>query len=105
RTNAVDSLAFGPQATGFTVGRIGNESSWRLTEPTPNAQNEPATTRPLNDVVINELLADSDSGDDWVELHNPSTLPITLTGAYLGTSNALYRIAAPAFIGSGGFAT
>ncbi|HAB18729.1 MAG TPA: hypothetical protein DCE44_20100, partial [Verrucomicrobiales bacterium] len=103
-TNVVDVLAFGPQALGYTTGRIGPEGEWQLTEPTPAAANESAATGSLDAVVINEFLADSDAGDDWIELHNSASLPVTLTGTYLGTSNAFFRITAPTFIGPGGFA-
>lgn len=103
-TNVVDSLEFGPQASGYTTGRIGPAGTWVLCEPTPDAPNEVAAAAGPEAVVLNEFLADSESGDDWIELHNPGLVPAVLTGGYLGTSNALFRISAPASIGPGGFA-
>ena len=38
---------------------------------------------PLNDVVINEVMAAPSSGSEWVELYNPTAIPIDLSGAYI----------------------
>lgn len=103
-TNVIDTLDFGSQARGFTTIRSGIEAHWTLGEPTPGSLNETATTVGAEGVRLNEFLADSDTGTDWIELHNPSTLPTVLTGGYLSRSNALFRVSAPAFIGPGGFA-
>ena len=104
RTNIVDSLAYGPQATGFTAGRLEPAGTWGLCDPTPGAANEPAAAAPASALTLNEFLANSDSGDDWLELHNTSELPATVTGCFLTTSNALYQVRAPVFVGPGGFA-
>src|SRR5262249_25888408 len=57
----------------------------------------------LNDVKINEFLANPDAGEDWVELHNSGSLPVALQGCAIVTSSAFARIASPAFIAAGGF--
>lgn len=104
RTNIVDSLAYGPQATGFTVGRLEPSGTWSLCDPTPGAANEPAAAAPTAALSLNEFLANSDNGDDWLELHNTSDLPAVVTGCFLTTSNALYQVRAPVFVSPGGFA-
>ncbi|MBL9171931.1 MAG: lamin tail domain-containing protein [Verrucomicrobiales bacterium] len=103
-TNVVDSLAYGPQAAGFTVGRLEPSGTWALCDPTPGAANEPAATAPPSSLALNEFLANSDDADDWLELHNPSELPAVVTGSFLTTSNALFQVRAPVFIAPGGFA-
>ncbi len=101
----IDSLAYGPQAQGFTTGRDPLSARWILCEPSPGSPNEPALLGQPREVRLNEFLADSDDGDDWIELHNPSPLPVALSGGFLLTSNATFRISAPAFLAPGGFAT
>jgi len=103
-TNVVDSIAFGPQARGYTLGRIGAEGGWTLCDPTPGEQNEPAATAPVSALALNEFLADSEDGEDWIELHNTSELPAVVTGSFLATSNALHPVRAPVFVSPGGFA-
>lgn len=103
-THVVDSLAFGPQAAGFTAGRIGAEGVWTLCDPTPGSVNEPAPIAPPSVLAINEFLTNSDAGDDWIELHNTAALPAVVTGCFLTTSNALFQVRAPVFIAPGGFA-
>ncbi len=34
-------------------------------------------------VVINEVMADSDSGGDWIELYNPGPIPVDMSNLYL----------------------
>ncbi|MCW5557083.1 MAG: lamin tail domain-containing protein [Verrucomicrobiae bacterium] len=103
-TNVVDSIAFGPQARGYTLGRVGEEGGWTLCDPTPGDRNEPAAAAPVSALALNEFLADSEDGDDWIELHNTSELPAVVTGCFLSTSNALHRVRAPVFVAPGGFA-
>ena len=59
--------------------------------PRKAAINISASTPVVNDVVINEFLADNVNSfpdpngehDDWVELYNPSASPVLLTGRYM----------------------
>ncbi|MBN9690134.1 MAG: lamin tail domain-containing protein [Verrucomicrobia bacterium] len=103
-TNVVDAVSFGSQAAGLALGRLGENRNWVLTEPSPGLANQVVPTAGAEGVRLNEFLADSDAGDDWIELHNPGTLPAALAGGQLVTSNAVFRISGPAFIGAGGFA-
>jgi CotH kinase protein/Lamin Tail Domain/Fn3 associated/Bacterial TSP3 repeat len=103
-TNTVDSIAFGPQARGYTTGRVGADGHWAVCDPTPESVNEPAALAPVSAIRINEFLANSDAGDDWIELHNTSELPAMVTGCFLITSNALFQVRAPVSLAPGGFA-
>lgn len=102
----MDAVGFGPQIPGFTLGRIGTQGAWQLTEPTPRAMNEPAALAEVTQVTVNELLSNPTPGnDDWIELHNRHTsLPVALQGLTIGTSNALFQITTHAFIAPSGFA-
>jgi len=105
-TNRVDAIGFGLQLTNLTIGRVGPASAgWTLTQPTPNAANIAIALAPVTDLVINEWLANAvPGGDDWVELHNRSTIaPASLAGIYLGTSNTTYQLTALSFIAPGGY--
>lgn len=99
-TNRVDAFSFGLQLTNYTVGRVGSNGTWQLTVPTPGALNVAAAVGPPTSLVINEWLANSaTSGSDWLELYNTSpTLPVTLTGLYLATSNQLFQVHSLSFI-------
>ncbi len=77
----LDTLAYGWQLAGFTLGRsLDGSGSWTLTRPTPGTTNSPATTGDPSLVRINEWMADPDGGDDWLELFNPGVLPVDLSG-------------------------
>jgi Lamin Tail Domain len=81
----VDSVEFGLQIPDFSIGRIGADGKWGLTQPTIGALNvakalgDPAALR------INEWFASGDVrlNDDFVELYNLGTLPVALRGLYL----------------------
>jgi hypothetical protein len=105
RTNRVDALSVGIQLPDRSVGRLPEfPDAWQLTEPTPGGPNEPALVGSTASLRINEFLANPPAGeDDWIELYNESNVPVPLTGIFLGTSNALYRIPDLSFIGSHGF--
>lgn len=105
----VNSVLYGPQAPDFSIGLV--SSQWRLlAAPSPGAVNGTAATLGLAGVLrFNEWMAQPASGSDWVELHNPTNLPIDLAGLILtddlsaqGTN--LFRIPALSFIGPRGFA-
>ena len=59
-------------------------------------------------VVINEVLANSGTANDWIELHNRTSAPINIGGWFLsdsGTDLAKYRIPIGTVIPSDGFIT
>ena len=102
QANRADAFSFGPQVTDLSVGRVGGY--WQLTVPTPNAANQLASVGGASGLVINEWLANAAVGQsDWLELYNPSSLPVALRGLYLGTSNALFQITAVSYLPAGGY--
>ena len=81
----LDSVEFGLQLPDLSIGRIGNDGHWALTVPTFGQAN---IAQPLGDqrkLKINEWLADGLVlfEDDFIELYNPQTEPVDLTGLYL----------------------
>lgn len=100
----VDGLQFGPQAEGYSLGRSSPGEAWIVGQPTPGAATTPVETAGPESARLNELFAHSEDGSDWIELHNPTALPLVLTGGSLGTSQGTVRLSAPAVIGPGGFA-
>jgi hypothetical protein len=97
-TNRIDALTFGLQLTNYSIGKIGN--AWTLTIPTTNAANVAASLAATTNLVINEWLANPAPGQpDWLELFNKSTtLPVSLQGLYLATSNNLHQITSLSFV-------
>jgi hypothetical protein len=101
-TNRVDAVSFGMQVPNLSIGRVGGY--WQLNVPTANAANRLAATGAATNLVINEWLANSAPGQsDWLELYNPSSQPVPLTGLYLGTSNELFQITALSFLPPWGY--
>ena len=79
----VDSVEYGFQIAGRSIGQI--LGKWRLlSELTPGTEN--SSTAILGDpfkLVINEWMANPDSGSDWFELYNPADSPVNLSGLSL----------------------
>ena len=102
QTNRADAVSFGMQVRNLSLGRFA--STWQLTAATPNAPNRLVTPGAPTSLVINEWLANSAPGQsDWLELYNPSSLPVSLCGLYLGTSNELFQITSLSFLPAGGY--
>jgi len=62
---------------------------------------------PLGSIVINELLAHSNVGDDWIELHNTTDEIVNIGGWFLSDSGknlTKYEIPPGTTIGPGGYA-
>lgn len=77
----VDAVRFGPQLPGYSVGRTpSGRGTWSLTRPTPGAANEVAPVADAGGVKLNEWMAAPDTGPDWVELFNPGSIPVDLSG-------------------------
>ena len=80
----LDSITFGAQPADFTIGRTGADlATWTLCTPTLGAANTPVTSfAPASGVRINEWLGNPDYqfDDDFLELHNPGTLPAAIGG-------------------------
>ncbi|MGD8501515.1 MAG: lamin tail domain-containing protein, partial [Phycisphaerales bacterium] len=81
----LDSVEFGPQINGLSIGRIGYEGTWKLNKPTLGQEN---IAQPLGDprtLKINEWLANSEVlfENDFIELYNPHSSPVDLSSLYL----------------------
>src|SRR5439155_343266 len=65
------------------TGTWSNAASWRASlhvDGTPGADEE---TLAQGSIVINEILANSDTGGDWIELYNSTASAINIGGWYL----------------------
>ena len=108
----VDTLTFGIQIADLAVARVGEDgTTWQLANPTPGAANGVGLqTGAASDLRINEWLANAEDHfkRDFVELHNPSDVPVALGG--LGITDDLanrpyrHRVAELSYIPSGGYA-
>ncbi len=102
----IDSLTFGPQGLGVSQGRLPDGAAALVnfpTTPTPGESN----FLPLDNVVVNELLAHTDPPfEDAVEFYNTSSTNVNIGGWYLSDSqnNLLkFRVAANTIIPAGGY--
>lgn len=85
RSNTVlGAITFGPQIADAAIGRR-SDGTWGLCRPTLGAANEAVPTGDPRRLRINEWLADAQFAvrDDFVELYNPESLPVSLDGLFL----------------------
>jgi spore coat protein CotH len=77
----IDQVVFGSQIADMSIARLPN-GDWTLAQPTPGAANIRRITGDATQIVINEWLATGDRllNDDFVELYNPESLPVSLAG-------------------------
>ncbi len=101
---AVDSVTFGLQVQDYSVGRDPATGVWGLNTPSIGLSNTPWCNGfgPVSGLKINEWLATNDIivDSDFVELFNPSTLPVALGGAALTDDYTNYAAARAAADGS-----
>ena len=94
-----DGLRYGPQASGFSFSRIGGV--WTLSTPTPGTVQSAATQAAVSSLVLNEIHANPLPGqDDWLEIANSASLPISLIGLQLGIDGKKQIINVPTAIGA-----
>ncbi len=87
--NLLDSITFGNQISGSSIGRTGPYQSWNLNYPTPGTDNIIRLTGNIYNLSINEWLADAvQSGDDFIELYNADSHPVNVSGIFI-TDNPL----------------
>jgi len=110
----VDSVEFGMQVADLSIGRVGADRAWSLAQPTIDptgaaAANVAQPTGEADRVVINEWFTNGDIVllEDFIELYNPDTAAVNLSGLYL-TDNPTnqktkQQIPPLSFIGAGGF--
>ncbi|MGA2034634.1 MAG: lamin tail domain-containing protein, partial [Thermoguttaceae bacterium] len=105
----LDSVEYGPQAADLSIGRIGHDGDWTLTQPTFGAANVAARTGNPATLKINEWLASENVRltDDFLELYNPDPLPVPLAGLSLTdypiSEPGMNPIAALSFVAGGGY--
>jgi hypothetical protein len=100
----VDQVEYGFQVQDASLGRI--LGSWRLTAaPTPGASNAAAASlgSPTS-LRVNEWMASPRTGDDWFEIYNTNTQPVSLNGVFLADDPSLagqtnFAVNALSFIG------
>jgi Lamin Tail Domain/CotH kinase protein len=104
-----DFVSFGPQARGYTIGRIADGTgAFTLTNPTPGATNIAVT--PLGTTAglrINEWMAAPAHGEDWFEIHNTDALPVPLSGLWLSDTPGepqVTQVPPLSYIAAGGYA-
>ena len=103
----LDSVTFGAQVADLSIGR-GPDGDWTLCQPTFGAANLPVLTGDAHSLKINEWLADAlfSGRNDFIELFNPSTLPVGIGACCLSDAEgapALNRIAGLSFIPAHGY--
>jgi len=88
-----DVVAFGLQVADRSIARLeGSDptlNTWRLSEPTPGASNREVPLGSPDHLYINEWMASPASGDDWIEVYNADTRPVSLSGIIITDRRAL----------------
>ena len=105
----IDGVAFGMQLTDLSIGRLA-DGAWALCQPSFGGPNAAAPTSDPRSLKINEWLALgwTQFPDDFVELYNPTALPVAMGGLFL-TDNPVgwmkrHEIAPLSFIDRLGYA-
>ena len=82
----IDSVEFGPQLQGHSIGRAGPTGEWTLTRPTLGAANIALALGQADAVRLAKWVANPPDGErDSVELFNPGALPVALDGMRLSS--------------------
>lgn len=109
KRETLDSITFGAQIVGHSIGRVGQ--AWTLTQPSLGAANQAVECAGPTQIRINEWLAlpDARYQADFVELYNQSEQAAALGGLALTDDSINYpkRFVIPplSFIAAKGFAT
>ncbi|MBT5311615.1 MAG: hypothetical protein HOL38_08535, partial [Verrucomicrobia bacterium] len=104
----IDRVSYGFQVADRSIGRDTNGNWELLDSPTPGKANKTAALlASASNIVINEWMANG-RGSDWIELHNPLSLPSRLDGLYLTDDistigRTQFEIPQLNFIDAGGF--
>ena len=80
----LDSVEFGPQLRGHSIGRTGRTGDWTLTRPTLGGPNIAIALGQADAVRVASWEANPPTGErDAIELANPGALPVALDGMRL----------------------
>ena len=106
--NLVDSIRWGTQAPGNSIGRHGPERIWTLCAPTPDRENQSTGLTPSRFLRINEWLTDPAVRytGEFVELFNPGDSPMHVGGIWLSNRPDYpnrHQLPAHSYIPPGGF--
>lgn len=103
-----DSVEYGFQIQDQTFGR--SQDQWHLlAQPTPGQANAaPASLGSPQQLRLNEWMANPASGNDWLELYNPETRPVLLSGLFLTDDPSMigqtrFQVGPLSFISAGGW--
>jgi hypothetical protein len=104
----VDSVVFGFQIADLSLAQSA-VGDWQLAIPTPGAANSaPVALASAAGLRLNEWSPNPATGNDWFEIYNPASQPVSLAGLYLSddpslTGLAQFPIAPLSYIGAKGF--
>jgi hypothetical protein len=88
---AIDTISFGPQASGVSQGRLPDGTANIASFPTTASPGD-ANYLPLSNVVINEVLSHSDPPlEDAVEFYNPTGANADISGWWLSDEKNILR--------------
>ena len=80
----IESVEFGFQTAGLSIGRLGPGGEWVLCWPTFGRSNTVQPVREPRRMRINEWFARRGSfADDFIELYNPEDIPVRIDGICL----------------------
>ena len=105
----IDSVEFGIQPNGISIGRVGWAKEWKLTYQTFGLANKLCPLDNPKNIKINEWLANGRVlfEDDFIELYNPGVQPVDLSGFYISDDAAArptkHRLADLSFIAGQGY--
>ncbi len=103
----IDAVNYGLQIADYSLGRVGSDREWALTEPTFGQPNRAARLGDASTLKLNEWLTATDNGGDYLELYNPDPLPVALGGLHLSDAPdgnpQRHEIAPLSFLAGGNF--
>jgi hypothetical protein len=101
----LSSVRYGLQATDWSIGRVPDGGpNWALTVPSLGIANIAATRGNVQNLKINEWMAEPSSGSDWFEIFNPNAEPVDISRVWLSdsvTARQKTQLPALSFIGVG----
>ncbi|YCM44110.1 Ig-like domain-containing protein [Verrucomicrobiaceae bacterium 227] len=106
----IDAITFGIQIPDFSIGRTGpGTTTWQLCSPSFGEANQGLSLGSPSQLRINEWMSQSGSvfENDFIELYNPSSQPISLGSLFISDEPVNYpakhQITNLSFIGANGF--